>query len=48
MYMSFLVGGALTMTPAIQYAMMSAPFVLPTSLFLTLGTFGGASLYAMS
>ena len=36
------------MTPAISLAMMQAPYILPLSLFLTVGTFGGASLYAMS
>lgn len=48
LYLSFLFGGALTMTPVLQYASMIGPWTIPLSLLLTLGTFGGASLYAMS
>lgn len=48
MFLSFLVGGMLTMTPVLQYAMMINKSIIPMSILLTLGTFGGCSLYAMN
>lgn len=45
---AFIVGGVCTLSPLFAAAMQINSAIIPLSVIMTLGTFGGASLYAMN